>query len=88
MPADLTNMSNEKDNKILRILQYNKNTSDKLVNANCRFNGHLKVVIAQENLKCPEMRQLIHKRNFDRDFHNFENYPKCPHNIINTKSQI
>lgn len=60
LPADLTNINNEKDNKILRILPYNKNISDKLINDNCQFKDHLRVVIAQKTLKFPEMRELIY----------------------------
>lgn len=49
-------MNKEKDNKMLKILQYNQNTNDKPVNASCQFKDHLKVVFAQENLKWSEMR--------------------------------
>lgn len=31
------------------------------------------------------MVQLIHERNFDRDFHNFDNYPKGLHDITSRK---
>ena len=45
LPSDLTKMNKEKDNKIPKILQYNKNTSDKPVNASCQSKDHLNVVI-------------------------------------------
>lgn len=90
-----------KDNKTLRILHYNKSANNIVVNANCQFKDCLRVVIAPENLKCPEIVQLTQERNFDRYFHNFDNYTKYPHdissiilgiwsilNIINTKIQI
>ena len=38
-------MNKEKDNKIPKILQYNKNTNDKPVNASCQSKDHLNVVI-------------------------------------------
>lgn len=70
---------------ILGTLHYNKNTNDIPVNANGQFKDHIKVVIAQENLKCPEIVQLTHERNFGRHFHNFGSYAKCPHDITDTK---
>lgn len=85
LPADLTNMNSDKDNKVLKILHYSKNTSDKLINASCQYKDHLRILIAQKNLEYPAMVVQIHKINFDRGFQNFNKYPKCSHDITNTK---
>jgi hypothetical protein len=53
----------DEDNRTLVICHYNEDIDDELVNECCQLKEYLRLVNAHENLKCPEIIQLIDEGN-------------------------